>query len=413
LNPDRACYWFAARGLAASGDASKLNLTWKYWNRKQSRPLENFLERLANSTLKPITIIIFWNDSDDFVEDIIKMVTRHFDERVNFILAHPNTDEEGSIVKQFEMKVFSLDLSSIIDGLRSKLPATQETGEDIILPVFEGLDKSLRYDSVPLDVFTWLEEDCEVIHFNLAIMQKEEIDENTSFLRGRKINWFELNLHIDIDRDLTRELHATLEESLSTRERTSIKLIHHPGAGGTTIACRVAWELHWTYPVLILRRFSNATVDRIRDVYTRTQQPVLLVIDSSFVPVTVSQTTTLFDKILAQRIPAVFLIIVRDFDLPEQSDRTFTLPQQLNNREAFRFASILSKEAPQKKEVLEKLAASHRCRGLPVHWDCRGLHFVSSVCRGAVPGSAQYFYQRGAETITGRRSGILSQNFLP
>lgn len=170
LNPDKACYWFAARGLAESGDISKLDLTWKYWNRKQSRPLENFLERLANSTLKPLTIIIFWNDPDDFVEDVIKMITRHFDERVNLILAHPEVDEKANMIERFAMKGFPLDLSNIIDGLRTKLPAVQETKEDIILPVFEGLDKSLGYQSLPLDVFTWLEEDCEVIHFNLAIL---------------------------------------------------------------------------------------------------------------------------------------------------------------------------------------------------------------------------------------------------
>lgn len=358
LNPDKACYWFAARGLAESSDTSKLNLTWKYWNRKLSRPLEDFLERLVNSTLKPLTIIVFWNDSDDFVEDVIKMITRHFDERVNLILAHPEVDKKTSMIERFAMKAFPLDLSNIVDGLRAKLPAAEETKEDIVLPVFEGLDKSLGYQSLPLDVFTWLEEDCEVIHFNLAIMQKDEIDEHTSFLRGRRINWFELNLHADIDRDLTRELLPAVEESLSTRERTIIKLIHHPGAGGTTIACRVAWDLHWTYPVLVLRRFSNTTIDRIRDVYTRTQQSVLVVIDSSFVPITVSQTSNLFEKLLAQRIPAVFLVVVRDFDLPQKSDRTFPLHQQLNNLEAFRFASVLGREAPTKRTALEKLVSS-------------------------------------------------------
>lgn len=355
LNPDKACYWFAARGLAESKDISKMDLTWKYWNRKLSRPLEGFLERLANSTLKPITLIIFWDDPDDFVEDLVKMVARQFDERVHLLIVHPDVDKKSSMIKRFAMTAFPLDLSDIIDGLRVKLPATQEDKEDIILPIFEGQDKSLGYQSLPLDVFTWLEEDCEVIHFNLAITQKEEIDESTTFLRGRRINWFELNLHTDIDRDLTRELLPVVEESLLKRERTTIKLIHHPGAGGTTIACRVAWDLHWTYPVLVVRHFSNSTIDRIRDVYTRTQQPVLVIIDSSLVGVTVSQTSNLFEDLLAQRVPAVFLVVVRDFDLPPKSDRTFPLDQQLNNQEAFRFASTLSRDAPTKQKALEKL----------------------------------------------------------
>jgi len=355
LNPERACYWFAARGLADQGDVSKLNLTWKYWYRNQSRALEGFLEKLAASTLKPITIIIFWNDKEDYVEDTIKMITRLFDERVNFILAHPEANKKESTVERFGILAFPLELPIIINGLRSKLPAVRETREDIVLPVFEGLEKSPGYLSLPIDVFNWLEEDCAVIHINLALTQKINDDDATSFLRGRRINWFELNLHIDIDRELTRELLPIVEESLSKRERTIIKLAHHPGAGGTTIACRIAWDLHWTYPVLVLRRFSTSTIDRIRDVYTRTQQPVLLVIDSSFVSVTISQTSNLYEKVLALRVPAVFLTVVRDFDLPKKTERVFPLHQQLNNLDAYRFESILSREVPEKKRILEKL----------------------------------------------------------
>jgi len=54
------------------------------------------------------------------------------------------------------------------------------------------------------------------------------------------------------------------------------------------------------------------------------------------------------------------LVVARDFNLPQKSDRTFPLHQQLNNQEAFLFSSMLGREVPEKRKALEKLVSSQQ-----------------------------------------------------
>lgn len=353
-NIDKSCYWFAARGLQDESTQNEIDLSWKSWNRSFSKPLEQFLERLSNSSLKPMTFVLFWFD-DEIIEDIIKIILRYFEETVNILIVFPVQKSNNYLVNRFNLKEFKINIDDFINGLRIKIPARRNQDEEIILPTFDGLSKSIKYQNVPRDKFNWIEEEFEVVHFYLASKQNDVSDYGSSFLRGRRINWFEVNLHMDIDRSVTNDLLKILEDKLAKRDRTTIQLIHNPGAGGTTVASRVAWDLHWTYPVLVLKKFSITSIERLTDVYSRTQQPVLVIIDSSNVSFTNNQISSLFDKILAHRIPAVLLIVTRDFDLPRKSETVIPLSQNLNSKEAYDFTTILSKEAPSRKKQLEDL----------------------------------------------------------
>ncbi len=227
-----------------------------------------------------------------------------------------------------------------------------ETGQEILLPAFKGEEKSIEKEVIPRHIFSWLEQECEVLHINLGMTQENDTGTlGGGFLRGNKISWFELDIHEDVDRDITHEIEDRVIKLLSDRTTSIIELYHEPGAGGTTIAYRVAWNIHRKYPVLVLRSISNTTQERLIDVYTRTQQPLLLLIDNS--SITTSQIDGLYEKILARQTPVLLLVVRREFELPQQTNFTYPISQALSNSEGDRFKKVLSKAVPAKRHALE------------------------------------------------------------
>jgi hypothetical protein len=361
LYPDRACYWFSALGLRAKDQPYK-DISWREWNRSYANYLESFISRLARSTIKPVTVVTFWENME-FVSDVIKMVDRHFCDRVNLIAANNKIDRQDETIEKFDIELFALDLGSVISGLRSSLPATREISSEILLPalVVEGIDLERKSIRIELPTFNWIEEECELLHLEKGLNQ-EITNENDSFLMGRKITWFEINTHVDTERDLTRNLERKIIDALDNRTSAKINLMHTPGAGGTTVAYRIAWDLHWYYPVLLVKTLSNEIIERIKYVYSITQLPVLAIVDfGTAIAKQGADARSLVDGLIslirAGQTPAVVLIVMREFDPPQQLDKqNYFLPQQLTNREAGLFASTLSKMVPSKSSALENLA---------------------------------------------------------
>ena len=53
-------------------------------------------------------------------------------------------------------------------------------------------------------------------------------------------------------RDITPKLDERVRQALSLRRPYRINLYHAPGAGGTTLAKRIIWNLHRQYPCVLL-----------------------------------------------------------------------------------------------------------------------------------------------------------------
>jgi hypothetical protein len=351
MNPEKGCYWFAANGLDGQGNSLK-DVSWRTWNRNRSVYLEQFLDKLSTSTIKPVSFLIFW-DNSEFVEDVARMAERYFRDRVSFVLACPFVEALQRTVDRYEMNDFNLGFEHISAGILDFLPDTSGLSDEIMLPAHNSASNHSETRIIPHSIFNWIEEECTVVHFNIGMIQDDLSGENNNFLRGGRITWFDLNVHSDIDRDLTRGIHKQVESDLNGRETTRIRIYHHPGAGGSTVACRVLWELHWTYPSIVVNSISEHTIQRVRDIYTRTGQAVLALIDSG--TLTNAQIDAFYDSARAAQIPIVLLIVSREFDLPNQSERVFPLDKILSARDSGRFFSVLSKEVPARSKALEAI----------------------------------------------------------
>ncbi|WP_081236825.1 hypothetical protein [Streptomyces viridosporus] len=153
-----------------------------------------------------------------------------------------------------------------------------------------------------------LEADLVVLHSQ--ILDEELRDEAVdAFWRGRPANWLDLDAGQDVPRSLQPPLQAAIADVLERQSSASFELFHAPGAGGTTLARRIAWDLHREHPVLLLRHYSPDTVERIDSVYRFTERSLVLVAESA--DMGQSEREDLYRKLNERNTPVVVLWVTR------------------------------------------------------------------------------------------------------
>ncbi|MFD5450872.1 P-loop NTPase [Streptomyces sp. NPDC003470] len=158
------------------------------------------------------------------------------------------------------------------------------------------------------DELARLSVDLEMLHSQTlsAQLKDEPVDE---FWRGRPANWLDLDQGLDVPRDIQAELSTDITAVLQKQGSATLELFHSPGAGGTTLARRIAWGLHRDYPVVLVRRYSQDTVERIDDIYRRTGRSVLVVTETA--DLTQSERENLYHRLHQWNTPAVVLWVTR------------------------------------------------------------------------------------------------------
>ena len=202
----------------------------------------------------------------------------------------------------------------------------------------------------------WLEEELELVHSTVGVQNSDQDDTlGGNFLKGSTVTWFDLNMRFDVERDKLKDLTTQVENSLRVRSPRIIHLRHWPGAGGSTLARRLAWDLHLVYPVVLLRSGSSQhTIGRFRTVADITGSPVLVLVESASVPA--GTVERLHNEASANRLPLVFLNVQRDFGSASERDRVVQLGRTLSNAETYRFTERLSLEVPGRRLTLQELA---------------------------------------------------------
>ena len=89
---------------------------------------------------------------------------------------------------------------------------------------------------------------------------------------------------MDVPRDAHDGLIKDLRERLGDFQLVVVDLDHSPGAGGSTLALRVAWDMHRKHPTAVLRSYTSTTAERIDEIYQQTGLSVLVIAESADLP---------------------------------------------------------------------------------------------------------------------------------
>lgn len=175
-----------------------------------------------------------------------------------------------------------------------------------------------------------------------------------AFFRGGVVQWW--NLWFEEDHVLKRNMHKRLVDEMNKvcegnemdddSKVGIVRLVHQPGAGGTTSAKQVLWDMRRKYRCAVVQRITEQTCDQIEKLryYEESEnpKPPIILIDNE----DEEKMATLFAhlenraRILSRRseIPCkvycVFLVCFRRANLPKSLlDHTFQLRHELNQQE--------------------------------------------------------------------------------
>ena len=363
-SPDFTTTWFFVRGLEGRIDSIATGST-RDWRRAYRQVLSDECDRLAGE-LAPATVhvTIVWRDGE--FNDHLTEVLRSLDESLHdlfrpvFVTEAPAACE--SLAGEFGAPVIEMPLHQFARGVQQVVWEKQPFGSGTIsLPSDSGVAIQLEAQTA-----NWIAEEIEMVPLGMPKSEGEDVD---TFLRGGTATWTDLDHNVDARRDVQNRLTEAVRKDLEAGRITRVNLFHRPGAGGTTVGRRVAWELHDEFPCGLLRRTTPMeTAERVSRVHELTGRPVLLIADGT--DIAERELDELAEHLGARRTPVVLVQVRRRQATTRQlGDRTFDLDSELSTREVGRFVNRLSQDAPGRSAAIERLGKpSNRPLHRPVYF---------------------------------------------
>lgn len=303
-------YHYFANNYKGSGEIEIKD--YSDWNRRWGRNTEMLLKSFAEvyATQKNIVVILY--NSRRHVNFLCEKIELHLGSNTSFIFANENNDELNQVSSDFNGITVNIPLAAICEGLSnfsSNFGSENPNKGQIVLPYME---KSVTETSGILTAteFAQLEECFEVLHKGLP--EVEEPEENRRrFLSGEgKISWFGLKYGFDVLRENFNRKSVKLVEKVIESGRGKITLVHEAGFGGSTVARRIAWEIHNDYPTLVLKKYKGDIVkSSIIKLHEKTRKTIFVVME---VPqsITLDEVDSLY-KSIPQPRPVIFLVVKR------------------------------------------------------------------------------------------------------
>jgi len=357
INPEGTTYWFFTRGLDGREGTLEIG-DYKVWKRNYAgeigEQLRNFT-RAVNPV--PITCIVLWYQDPHLARHlqlVLSSIEEAFENAVEFVIVTHYPGELQEIKNEIDVEIININIHELCSGLNVLISSggSMEANE-YLLP--SSSNAPIQLDS---DDRKWLEEELEIVHLNTGATAPE-LNElvGRRFLCGAEITWHELSLHCDVSRDKTEKVKHQVEAELSRRRAWRVNLYHEAGAGGTTVARRVLWELHSKFPCVILKRSKPLeTSERLFRLASLTGQPMLLLIDSSQIPE--RQVDELYNYIRSKQLSVVILHVQRRLNPQAEKEKVIYLEALLSNKECWQFVEKFSQFAPTKRLDLERLVSN-------------------------------------------------------
>ncbi len=355
FNSWKSTYWFFAQGLQGIAQTLLQREDWRAWRLSYGSEIDKQLKHIAKFLLpNQVTFIVVWNDISllRYLRTTLDATTVIEDSK--YVFVSEKVDEvQTAIDNDFEPHFFEIPLTQLASGLSVEFPSYTIEGIDFTLPSETGIPIFVRTDRV-----AWLRSHLTILHLGLGTdssSDEESDDEEFEFLRGGTISWRELELRRDADRDVTNKISRRVRGDLSERNTTRIDIFHKPGAGGTTVARRVAWDLHRDFPTVLIRSSDpRGVVERIEFIATRTRLTVLALVDSA--NVAERDIEELCKLLQSRNTGCVLLSASRRHALPRQSRHKFNLGMQLSSSELPRFVDKFVGSVPARRNDLRSIA---------------------------------------------------------
>ena len=355
-----AC-WFFADSNQDMPDTNPLPVA--KWRQKTLPPLRTIASALHRATVPtPTYLVIMATEVDNAkLRNTFTAIDEAMAGTLYTVMVSTNGTDEAFVSLQqetTEITNVTCDWTDLSLGLHQMLGDEPEA-HSLWLPVRDSESMVVRRERLEPEEAARYSGAIEVVpasgsDYGIEVPSEEVAD----FYRGNTISWQELNLHRDVDRTVTGGPNGILQivrRLLYSTPSDSFAIEHSPGAGGTTVARRVAWELRDEFPCLILNALTASTIDDIEALFQRSNLPVLIVAEAAKVPGT--KRNSLYNDLKGRSIRFVILDVRRRHQ-PRNTTSAAALADPMSvDDDARRFLAIYEPRAPQdRRPMLDRLA---------------------------------------------------------
>lgn len=328
------------------------------WKKRSLSTIRQLASQLYGEvTPKPVIVVVLGREAESVkLRSVFSAIQESIPEGMEVVaVSTPDSAAPGDVIRE-EVEKLQEVFCATEDFM---LGAYQMLGDDsqhrsIWLPVrSESREKKLQRltDSERSQYAATI----ELVPASLSDIGNSDVNDVGDFLKGKPITWNGLDAHADVDRDITKRIVPILRKILEASPNESFAIEHSPGAGGSSVARRVAWELRDEFPAAIISLSGPALIDTLESLFQKTNLPLLLIVEAGQIPV--SQRDLIFSELKARNVRFLLLDVKRRMK-PQDSDHSINLADPMSITEARRFLGIYRARAPRDRHpLLDKLVS--------------------------------------------------------
>lgn len=297
-------YWFHVNGLKDYSDS--IPEDDRKWKQKYGSKLYDCFSNYKKIFSKPLKVIIL-NGNAKRISTIIEALDAVYDNQYRIYLLSKEV--------QFESIKSEPDYKDIL----KYLPLTDyEFAQGIanFASLFNRKKKNEKYYvygksgkvGIQLESYSCF----DIPYLGVAEDCNDIEKDNVAFYQGRQpLSWYGAKYGFAVNRF---EQYKDIKNKIInySKETTSkiIRLYHGPGAGGTTLARMILYDLSKEMPVLLLSSYNDKiTTVQLENFYQQVETSVLIVAESSII--SEEDLKKLNGDLMAKAIPHVFLYVCR------------------------------------------------------------------------------------------------------
>ncbi|QDY06848.1 hypothetical protein FJK98_06420 [Micromonospora sp. HM134] len=327
-------------GDDAEAVGARGGMNHRSWRRHNLPLIEESVSVLARFSSRPIALVVL-GDPDKRVGAIVQAFDDRFGGRSTMVLVSATPSGIDDYVDEH----IAIEPGKLLDNL----PALED--RDTVPSTIPGLDGPVL---LAAEDAQWFREFADLLDSPSGTMAGSTENTGRGFLQGRPVTWFELSLGLDVRPGIADDLEQAVRVDLAGRDTRRIALMHFPGAGGTTLGRRLAWDLHSEFPTIYCTGTHDdyGLAERVSRLSQLSGLSVLVVLENT----TDAVTEGVYNRLRGDSVPAVVVVVGRRFEKPrEAGPRSFYLGPAATRAELSSLVSRYVEYAPQRADSLRAI----------------------------------------------------------
>lgn len=301
---NNTCFW-----LEAKRKDREVNL--QHWLTNKKSICNSIINIIGSSPLKPVLFVFDCQKDAHFMNKTLEwLLEKKFVKKGMIVVglgSKADTDIQ-SLLSMVNVSQAYNENANLIDISSTAIEYGINRGIEkkaIIIPSISNLSGEIAVEELE-----FYESSVELVYDGIEKLEKN-YDYGKSFYKGNEITWLDLEQNNDIPFHKYNEKLAIIIEKLEKFKTPVYRLIHAAGAGGTTLAKRLMWDIKSTYPVVRIKKFTSDTINILAELYRKSGKCIFAVIEMGSTVISEEEFLKLVSGVDAQSCRTFFLRVER------------------------------------------------------------------------------------------------------